>query len=168
MIYSPRVLDLLQAVEPEPWQGVAFRHMFAGLPPDKENTRGARWNPPGIGAIYLSTTRAGVLAEAEYHLSLQAPRLRARRTLYEVRLSLHNVLNLTDDRLLGELGISPAELDDPMMEACQEVGGAASWLEHDGILVPSARSSAVNLVVYPANTQPTAEFETLAEEELPS
>jgi RES domain-containing protein len=168
MIYSPRVLDLLQAVDPAPWEGVAFRHMFAGHPPDKENNRGARWNPPGTGAVYLSTIRDGAIAEAEYHLSLQTPRPRARRTLYDVRITLDSVLDLTTPDLLADLGIGPAELDDPGMEGCMEVGGAAAWLEHDGILVPSARSSAVNLVIYPANTQPTSWFDVIAEEELES
>lgn len=105
----------------------------------------------------------GAIAEAEYHLSLKSPRPRARRTLYDVRVTLDSVLDLRDDALLSDLGIGPAELDDPGMEACTGVGGAA-WLEHDGILVPSARSEAVNLVIYPADTQPTAVFEVVAEE----
>jgi RES domain-containing protein len=166
MIYSPRVLDRLQSVEPIVWEGVAVRHMFAGLPPERENTRGARWNPPGIGAIYFSTTRDGALAEAEYHLSLQTPRPRVRRTLYEVKLRLDSVLELTDERLLADLGIGPVELDDPMMEACREVGGAAAWLEHDGVFVPSARSRVINLVVYPANMSPTSVFEVDGSDEL--
>ena len=88
--------------------------------------------------------------------------------LYEVSLSLDNVLDLTKETLLVDLGIGPDELRDPMMEACREVGGAAAWLEHDGILVRSARSAAVNLVIYPANRQPTAVFEVVGEEELES
>lgn len=166
MIYSRRLLDRLQAVEPAGWEGVAFRHMFAGYPADRENTRGARWNPPGTGAIYLSTTRDGAVAEAEYQLSLQPLRPQVSRTLYDVSITLDSVIDLTSGRLLHDLGIGPAELDDPAMEACMEAGGAAAWLGHDGILVPSARSSAVNLVMYPANTKPTAVFEVVAEEQL--
>lgn len=140
--------------------------MFAGHPPDKVNSRGARWNPPGTGAVYLSKSRDGAIAEAEYQLSLQTPRPRVRRTLYNVSITLHSVLDLTEDEVLADLGIGPAELDDPTMVACMEVGGSAAWLEHDGILVPSARSSAVNIVIYPANTQPTAEFDVVSVEEL--
>jgi RES domain-containing protein len=140
--------------------------MFAGYPPDTENTRGARWNPPGTAAIYLSTTRDGAIAEAEYHLSLQVPRPRVRRTIYEVELTLANVLDLTENDVLADMGVGPQELMDDTMTACQEVGGAAAWLEHDGILVPSARSAAMNLVVYPGNRGVTATFEILGEEEL--
>jgi RES domain-containing protein len=166
VVYSPQVLDRLQAVEPAPWEGVAARHMLAGHLPDTENTRGARWNPAGTAAIYLSTTRDGARAEADYHLSLQVPRPRVRRTMYDIELTLANVLDLTQDNILDELGIGLAELTDVTMVACQEVGGAASWLSHDGILVPSARSSAVNLVVYPANRDASAVFEIRGEQEL--
>lgn len=166
MIYSPRVLDRLQAIDPETWEGIAARHMFAGYPPDRENTRGARWNPPGTAAIYLGTTRDGALAEAEHHLSLQVPRPRTRRTMYEVEVTLSSVLDLTGKDVLADLGIDRGALIDPGMAVCQEVGGAAAWLEHDGILVPSARSPAVNLVVYPANREPGAMFEVRGEEEL--
>jgi RES domain-containing protein len=63
--YPPELLDRLQALTPAPWSGQVFRHMFGSYPPDAENTRGARWNPPGVAAIYTSLTREGALAEAE-------------------------------------------------------------------------------------------------------
>jgi RES domain-containing protein len=54
--------------------------MFGDYPPDAENTRGARWNPPGVAAIYTSLARDGALAEAEYQIAVQPIRPRARRT----------------------------------------------------------------------------------------
>lgn len=66
MVYPPLLLDRLQAAAANPWQGRAFRHMFADYPPDAENTRGARWNPAEVAAIYTSLTRDGVIAEAEH------------------------------------------------------------------------------------------------------
>lgn len=59
MVYPPELLDRLQAITPTPWSGQAFRHMFGDYPPDAENTRGARWNPQGVAAIYTSLTRDG-------------------------------------------------------------------------------------------------------------
>jgi len=142
--------------------------MLAGRPPDTENTRGARWNPPGVAAIYLSMTREGALAEAEYHLSLQVPRPRIRRTLYEVRATLGSLLDLTDRSTLAEMGVGSAELDDPSMTACQAVGGGAAWLGRDGVLVPSARSEAANLVIFPASRPVAAVFDARNEEEIDS
>jgi RES domain-containing protein len=118
--------------------------------------------------MYLSCTRDGALAEADYHLSLQVPRPTVKRTIYDIDVSLDNTLDLTDGSLLADLGLSAAELNDPAMVACQAVGGAAAWLGHDGIHVPSVRSAATHLVIFPANRAGDARFEILAEEDIPS
>jgi hypothetical protein len=87
VVYPPELLDRLQAIGPFPWAGQAFRHMFGDYPPDAENTRGARWNPPGIATIYTSLTREGALAEAEHQIAVQPIRPRARRTIYTLELT---------------------------------------------------------------------------------
>jgi len=140
--------------------------MWGDYPPDRENTHGARWNPRDVPAIYTSCDRDGVLAEAEHQIAMQPVRPRARRTVYEVRITLAATLDLTDPDLLAELGIGNDELGAPDMHACQQVGGAAEWLEVDGIFVPSARSSSTNLVVFPSNSRPDAEFEVVSQEEI--
>lgn len=168
MVFSPHLLDQLEAIAPTPWKGVVFRHMFAGRRPDAENTRGARWNPGGTPAIYLGTTREAALAEADYHISLQSPPPKARRTLYEIEVSLDNTLDLSVAALLADMGVGATELDDPQMAACQAVGGAAAWLGHDAIQVPSARSPATNLVSFPANRAVDARFEILGEQDIPA
>lgn len=167
MIYSPRLLDCLQSAKPQPWEGLAYRHMFADYSPDQENTRGARWNPPDVAAIYTSLSSEGALAEAEHQLAVQPIRPRVRRTLYAVQLDLESVLDLTD--LLSTLGLTKDDLGDNDLHACQQVGGAASWLGHDGILVPSARTeTSRNLVIFPANRNPDATFDVRSRESIPS
>ncbi len=166
MVYSPELLDRLQGIDPTPWAGQAFRHMFGSYPPDAENTRGARWNPPGVAAIYTSLARDGALAEAEHQIAVQPIRPHARRTIYTLELTLAGVLDLTDPELLLSLGVGPAELEADDMTACRQVGGAAHWLEHDGLLLPSARSSDTNLVIFPATRLPDARFEILHAEHL--
>jgi RES domain-containing protein len=86
--------------------------------------------------------------------------------LYEVDATLHNVLDLTDDNLLQSLKIDQVALGAHPPDACQQVGGAAEWLGHDGILVPSARHSGVNLVIYPNQRSVDALFEVVSEREL--
>lgn len=164
MVYPPNLLDALQAIAPAPWAGQAFRHTFADYAPDVENTRGARWNPPGVAAIYTSLTREGVLAEAEHQLTIQPIRPRVTRTIHTLDLSLTSVLDLADTDLLTQLGVGPAELGADDMSACQELGGATAWLNHDGLLIPSARNEAVNLVIFTANREPNARFEVTASE----
>jgi RES domain-containing protein len=164
VVYPPSLLDALQAIVPEPWAGQAFRHTFADYAPDVENTRGARWNPPGTAAIYTSLTREGVLAEAEHQLSIQPIRPRVKRTIHTLDITLSSVLDLTSIEALARVGIGPSELSADDMSACQQVGGATSWLNHDGLLIPSARSATVNLVIFPVNRGPDARFNATASE----
>jgi RES domain-containing protein len=164
VVYPASLLDALQAIAPAPWAGRAFRHTFADYAPDVENTRGARWNPPGTAAIYTSLTREGVLAEAEHQLSIQPIRPRVKRTIHTLDITLCSVLDLTSMQALARVGIGPGELGGDDMLACQQVGGATSWLDHDGLLIPSARAEAVNLVIFPASRTPDASFSVTASE----
>ncbi len=164
MVYDPLLLDRLQEVPPLVWSGRVYRHMFAGYHPTLENTRGARWNPPGVHAIYTSLERDTALAEAEYRISLEPVPPRVMRTVYTIQISLHSVLDLRDPTLLGELGISAQTLANLDWAVCQALGGGVAFLDHDGLLVPSARSVGSNLVIYPTNQQPDAQFEILDQE----
>ncbi len=66
--------------------------------------------------------------------------------------------------MLLDLGIGDNELANVEHAACQRIGGAVEWLEHDGLLVPSARSSGVNLVIFTRKQGAQAEFEIVSSE----
>jgi RES domain-containing protein len=121
-------------------------------------------NQSGTAAIYTSLTREGVFAEAEHQLSIQPIRPRVKRTIHTLDISLSSVLDLTNIDLLARLGVGPGELGADDMSACQQLGGATAWLDHDGLLIPSVRSEAVNLVIFVANRRPDARFEVTASE----
>jgi RES domain-containing protein len=142
--------------------------MFGDYPPEAENTRGARWNPPGVAAIYTSLTRDGALAEADHQIAVQPIPPRARRIIYTLDVSLTDVLDLTNAELLKDLAIGPAEFTADDMAACRQLGGAVHWLKHDGLLVPSARSPSTNLVIFPANRPADARFEIISAEAVES
>ncbi|MCH8112062.1 MAG: RES family NAD+ phosphorylase [Proteobacteria bacterium] len=171
MIHDPQLLDELQKLESPAWEGRVWRHMFGDNSPMVENTRGARWNPTEVPAIYASADRSTAIAEADYRISLEPLRPRAKRTLYELRARLQSVLDITSEEVLGRLGLGPEALSGIDWSICQHVGGAAAWLEHDGLLVPSARAEGSNLVIYPNNTGPgnwleEISFDILSESEL--
>lgn len=147
---------------------MAWRHMFGRRPPDQENSDGARWNPPGIAAIYLSRERHGAIAEGDHVIAVQPLRPRAHRVVYAVELTLGNVLDLSERIDLARTGLTDEDLADDDHTACREVGSAINWLEHDGLIVPSARSDALNLVIYPAHRSPEARFSYGKGELLPS
>ena len=137
--------------------------MFGENPPNRANQLGARWNPPGVPAIYCSFDRETALAEGNYAVTVQPLRPTVKRTIYTLRVRLEKVLELTDRSILLDLGIGATELSEVDYAPCQRIGGAAEWLENDGLLVLSARGSGMNLVIFPRKL-PDAEFEIVDSE----
>ena len=79
--------------------------MFAAFPPERENVRGARWNPPRTPAIYTSLSRDTVISEADYYIGLQPIRPSARRIIYRIEVALNSVLDLSDLPILFKIGL---------------------------------------------------------------
>jgi len=143
------MLDILQSAAVSAWEGTVYRHMFGSHPAARSNTEGARWNAPGLGAIYTSCERETALAEAEYYISMQPLRPRAKRTLFTIHVSLKNAIDLTAGDLLARLGITHDVLCSIDHSPCRTLGEAVNWLGHDGLLVPSARrSGGTNVVIF--------------------
>ena len=166
MIYDRQIIDALEKLRPAPWKGIVFRHMFGNFPPERENVRGARWNPPETPAIYASLNRETAIAEADYYVNLQPLRPRAVRKIYRIQISLNSVLDLSDWSNLDLLGLEKDSFASDDHINCQLVGGAVEWLRHDGMLVPSARASGTNLVVFPNRQKSDYEFKPLDFEQL--
>ncbi len=140
--------------------------MLGRRDPINPNLRGARWNPPNVLTLYASLDRDTAIAEGDHLIAVQGLPITIERNLYYIGLELENILDLRDDALLNSLGLSPAERVADDHTACQLVGGAAEWLGHDGILVPSARHANSNLAIYVAKMNPGARLEVLARETL--
>jgi RES domain-containing protein len=166
VIYDRELLDRLDGLRADRWEGKVFRHMFGEYPPERENQRGARWNPPETPAIYTSLTREVALAEADFQISLQPLRPRSARTIYTIRIALSSVIDLSDRVRLAGLGLSGEILASLDHGACQIIGGAIAWLGHDGLLVPSARADGTNLVIFPNEQRADYEFRVLTSEVL--
>lgn len=164
MIFRPEMLDILQSAAASAWNGTVYRHMFGSHPPARANTEGARWNAPGLAAIYASCERETALAEADYYISLQPLPPRVKRTLFTIRVGLKNVIDLTGTELLPRLGITDDVLSSIDHLPCRTIGAAVNWLGHDGLLVPSARRrGGTNLVIYQQDLA-TSIFEVTDEE----
>jgi RES domain-containing protein len=143
------LLKLLEKLDSHAWDGFAWRHMFGNNHPSRQNTLGARWNPPAVPAIYCSLDRAIALAEGEHAIAVQPLRPTVKRTMYKLHVHLERMLDLSSRSVLLELGIDDQALTSVDHVPCQRIGGAVEWLEHDGLLVPSARGSGANLVIFP-------------------
>lgn len=141
------ISERLAEVEPVEWTGDVWRHTLAGYPPDRRNVHGARWNPPGVEALYVSLERDTAIAEGDYLIASQPLRPAAKRTVHRLRISLSALVDLTDPVLLEALGVDQDALTSDDHRACQAVGAAAVFLHLDGILVPSARHPGANIVI---------------------
>lgn len=145
--HDPALLDALESLLSQAWQGRVWRHMFNDNAPERVNLGGARWNPPAVGAIYTALDRETAIAEGQHAIDVQPRRIFRRRVLYELQVDVNDVVDLTAPGALQSVGLSLADVanDDP--SACQAVGGAASWLGRGGLLVPSARSDGHNMAI---------------------
>ncbi len=138
--------------------------MLNDYPPDRENTFGARWNPPDLPAIYCCLDPAVCIAEVEYGLARQSRPVKAdlRRTLYRIDLAVGAVMDLSAILpKLEAIGIGASELFADDMKVSQEIGRLVTWLGCDGLIVPSARKTGNNLVVYPGRTGDSYRFDVI-------
>ncbi|MGA3057812.1 MAG: RES family NAD+ phosphorylase [Candidatus Limnocylindrales bacterium] len=144
---DPAILERLAKLEPRAWSGTVWRHTLGKNPPDKTNTRGARWNPPDVEALYTSMDRSTAVAEGDHLLEIQPLPPTTTRTVHRLEVELKSMLDLSDPAVLASLGVDQAALAEDDHSRCQAVGGAAWFLHFDGIVVPSARSPGHNLVI---------------------
>ena len=164
--YDPNLLDALESLPSTTWHGRAWRHMFNDYQPDRVNTSGARWNPPGVGAIYTALTRTTALAEGQHAIDVQPRRTYARRVLYEVEFTVDHLVDITEPAALEAVGLTLADIASDDMTACQRVGGAAAWLGRGALQVPSVRHAGHNLVVLVGPAGPDIDIVIVTAEEL--
>lgn len=75
MVHDPALLDRLDALPKEPFEGEVFRATRLNLNPLAASYNGGRWMPRDVAAIlYTSLERAGALAEIAFHWSQLNPR----------------------------------------------------------------------------------------------
>jgi RES domain-containing protein len=156
--------NALASLQSIAWSGRVFRVMLNDYPPDRENTQGARWNPPDVAAIYACFEPAVCIAEIEYSLARQPRPVKRdlRKTLYEIEVTLAAVVDLAPLLpQLDKIGIGTAHLFADDMKTSQEVGRLVTWFGFDGLIVPSARHGGKNLVIYPGRTNETYSFTTI-------
>ncbi len=158
--------SILSTLKSTPWTGRVFRVMLGDYPPDRENTLGARWNPPDVAAIYTCLAEETCIAEVEYTLARQPRPVKPglRKTLYEIQLSLATTVGIEPILpKLERIGVGKPELFADDMKLSQEIGRLVTWFGCDGLFVPSARSVGGNLVIYPARTSDSYQFDVVGQ-----
>lgn len=146
--------ELLDAIESHPSETFSvetWRVTVNGRDPLRGSTAGGRWSPPGeFEALYTSLARAGALAEIGYRLSLEPVwPSRLQHECHRIWARTNNSLRFADVSSLSALGVDIRRYASFNYAVTQAIAAAAFFLDFDGLIVPSARSAAFNLVVFP-------------------
>jgi RES domain-containing protein len=136
------------------FSGVGYRQQAPGYDPrsgEGARRRGGRYNPPGsFPVLYLCRTRACAVAELRsqgaalpFGVAGLLPRV-----LFQHRIRLDEILDLTDPAIQAHLDIDQSALVQPQWSFTQHLGEIAHDLGHQGLLAPSATGVDDILVVF--------------------
>jgi RES domain len=150
-VHDREMLDMLEQHDPQPFIADAWRVVRSGRDPMRGSTANGRWNASGeFEVLYTACDRDGALAEIGYRMSLEPiwPS-NIHHEIHRLDVALDRVLDLTDFKILAQLGVHEDSYEGHRYDSEQAVSAAARFLEFQAILVPNARYSGNNLVVYP-------------------
>jgi RES domain len=147
-LHGRDLLDALEALDPKPFSGIAWRTTWATRDPLIGSTAGGRWHPENsFEALYTSAEADGSLAEVYFHLARAPVFSSAHVRLHRLRVETRRTLRL-DLEMLGSLGIEAARYSAMEYARTREIGAAAHFLEFDSLLAPSPRWPCLNLVLF--------------------
>ena len=141
---------------------MAWRVTVGATEPLRFISRGARWNPAGVDALYASLDRDAAVAELEFLLAAQPRPVLEARVVSRLSIKLSAVIDLSRAECFEPFGWKLEELTGNSWSITQHVGAAVEFLGVGGLLVPSARATATNLVVLQKN-QSTSDELTISE-----
>ena len=150
-VHDRELLDALEQRDPQSFVDETWRVVRSRRDPMRGSTANGRWGAAGeFEVLYTACDRDGALAEIGYRMSLEPiwPS-KLRHEVHKINVALDRVLDLTDFAFLARLGIHESSYEGHRYEVEQSVSAAARFLEFQAILVPNARYSGNNLVVYP-------------------
>lgn len=147
-VHDRALLDTLEAIAAETYTGTVWRTTWATRDPLAGSSAGGRWNPANeFEVLYTSVVADGSLAEVYYHLSRAPVFSSAHVKLSALSVATQRTLHL-DQPALQTLGLDAKTLKSTDYDRSQEIGAAAYFLEFDSILVASARSESLNLILF--------------------
>jgi RES domain-containing protein len=148
-VHDRALLDALEASETRALDLDVWRITLSGRDPLRGSTAAGRWNPGASEVLYTSVERDGALAEIGFRLALEPVwPSRIAHEAHHIKVATERTLHFADVNALAGFGIDPVRYSGFDYAACQALSAAAHFLEFDGLLVPSARHSSQNLVIF--------------------
>ena len=144
------LLDALESQLPEAFSGGVWRVTAKGRDALRGSTAGGRWSPPGeFEVLYTSLARTGALTEIGYRLSLEPVwPSRLEHEIHHIAAHTSNSLRFADVSALSTLGVDIRRYATFDYSITQAIAAAVFFLDFDGLIVPSARSPDLNLVIF--------------------
>jgi RES domain-containing protein len=153
-VIDSQILARIDAIEPTPFAGKAFRHIAPDHHPLSgigARTHGGRWNPPdSFSTLYLALDRETTVVEF-YRLAKRqsrAPEDFLPRRMYSYDIALAAILDLRNTSTRTALGLSELDLRSNDASKCQQIGESAHYLGLEGVLAPSAAGEGNVLAVF--------------------
>ncbi len=152
-----RLIDALERIEPVSFTGPVWRLVRDGRDPLQCSASGGRWDDGSFDVLYTSMARSGAMEELRFHLMRGQPVMPSKVSyrMFELELALERALQFLDLEQLASVGLKTEnfgrlsyEQKNDEYPRTQEIGEVAHFLEFDGLIVPSARSEARNVVVF--------------------
>lgn len=159
--FEPALLDVLENASTNPWEGLAWRQVVKGGDPVQPNIQGARWNPPGVEALYCALSPEGASSEIAHVLSRQPVPVRKPLSMVQLKVRLSQVAVIVVSREFESIGITAGAVTGDDWSLPQRIGAAADWLGLGGLLVPSARHKDQNLVIFVNHLEAVDFFEVI-------
>jgi RES domain-containing protein len=152
-----RLLDAIDALPTSSFIGSVWRVVREGRDPLQCSAVGGRWDDRSFDVLYTAATGDGAVAEMYFHLSRGQPVVpsQVRYRLFELSVKLATCIRFPTLEKLTALGLQTSAFGQlSYMERhqeyprTQEIAEVAHFLGRDGLIVPSARSSAENVIIY--------------------
>lgn len=159
------LIDAVEALTPVAFAGAVWRVVRESRDPTLCSRSGGRWDDGTFEVLYTAAERDGAVAEMYFHLARGQPVFpsQVRYRLHELHVALERALRLADLDALAGVGIDTSRYGQLSYQEreteyprSQDVAEAAHFLEFDGLIVPSARHTCLNVVLFCDRVPPAA------------
>jgi hypothetical protein len=149
------LLDALDALPRERFDGTVWRVTRDGRDPPMGHPSAGRWDPGTFDVLYTSLHRDGAAAEISFLLSRQPVYpSHIRFNVHEIAISASAILRFDEMKSPAPLGVEERLYADVRYGRTREIGDAAQFLGFDGLIAPSARWACLNLVLFTDRFRP--------------
>jgi hypothetical protein len=149
------LIDAVDGCTREQFAGPVWRVCRSGRDPVQGGPSRSRWCDGSFDVLYTALERDGAVAEIHALLSLQPVfPSQVSWTVYRVSVRAGKALRIADLAGLAPFGIETEKYGERSYARTQAMAEAAFFLGFDGLVVPSARWTCLNAILFTARVAP--------------